>query len=69
MRVEHSVEDTKAKGVRVKPCPKNDSNRRTIGIDDGLAALLRSLWAGQATAAGGTGGRRVMPKARRSSQR
>lgn len=40
IRVERSVEDTKAKGIRIKP-PKTRSSRRTIGIDPGLAAMLK----------------------------
>lgn len=40
IKVERSLEDTKAKGVRVK-APKTRGSRRTIGIDPGLAALLK----------------------------
>lgn len=41
LRIERAVEDTSAEGARIKS-PKNKSSRRTIGIDAGLAGLLRS---------------------------
>lgn len=41
LRILQSLEDTAAHGLRLKE-PKTESSRRTIGIDAGPAALLRS---------------------------
>lgn len=51
IRIERAIEDTKEHGVQINGWPKNDASRRTIGIDQGLAALLRQHWKAQAEAA------------------
>ena len=48
LRVYRKVEETKKHGVRVLDRPKTSSSRRTIGIDDGLIAMLRKEWKEQA---------------------
>lgn len=49
LRVERSVGVTHSAGVQIK-APKNEASRRTIGIDPGLAGLLRAEWKRQAEA-------------------
>lgn len=42
LSVNRAIEDTNLKGIQFK-LPKNKSSRRTIGIDQGLSDLLRSI--------------------------
>jgi integrase len=42
LRVNRAIEVTEKFGVRIKDCPKNDSSRRTLGIDEGTCELLRT---------------------------
>ncbi|MBE7422228.1 MAG: site-specific integrase [Zoogloeaceae bacterium] len=42
VRVTKAIEDSRDFGLRIKSSPKNDSSRRTIGIDEGLCDVLRT---------------------------
>lgn len=42
IRINRAMDVTRKFGVQIKDAPKNDSSRRTIGIDDGLCSLLRA---------------------------
>lgn len=42
LRIERAVEDTNANGIRIKS-PKNQSSRRTIGLDTGTVSLLEAF--------------------------
>jgi len=55
VRVNRAVDLTKEFGVRIKECPKNDSSRRTIGIDDELCATLQGHRKAQEALAGSLG--------------
>lgn len=48
LRVQRSVEETRADGVAIKDRPKTKGSRRTITMDDGLTALLKAEWKRQA---------------------